>query len=147
MARLWWYSDPPSPHQLKNVKVGPPLTKLSGSAHGATVLISKLHNENPLFFGVSDLLRFITSLLSIEHCNWWMSQTPILSLVNVLTFNSFLATGEFCRLLMIFANSLCQEQARRNVVCIPEILFSKKHDFEKLADDKKSWKIPQQAKN
>ena len=37
MARLWWYLDPSSPHQLeknekKNViKVGPPLTKLSGS--------------------------------------------------------------------------------------------------------------------
>ena len=34
-----WYLDPSSPHQLgkrgKNViKVGPPLTKLSGSAHG-----------------------------------------------------------------------------------------------------------------
>ena len=28
MARLWWYSDPPSPHHLKKnvVKVGPPLT-------------------------------------------------------------------------------------------------------------------------
>ena len=38
MARLYWYLDPPSPHKLKKeeknvVKVGPPLTKLSGSAH------------------------------------------------------------------------------------------------------------------
>ena len=37
IARLKWYLDPPSPHQLKKkkniVKVGPPLTKLSGSAH------------------------------------------------------------------------------------------------------------------
>ena len=42
MARLQWYLDPSSPHQPKNqkqknktinVKVGPPLTKLSGSAH------------------------------------------------------------------------------------------------------------------
>ena len=33
MLRLKWYLDPPSPHQLKNVKVGPLLTKLSGSAH------------------------------------------------------------------------------------------------------------------
>ena len=34
MARLLWYLDPPSPHQLKkNVKVGPTLTKLPGSAH------------------------------------------------------------------------------------------------------------------
>ena len=39
MASLKWYFDPPSPHQLKQknnkkyVKVGPPLTKLSGSAH------------------------------------------------------------------------------------------------------------------
>ena len=35
MARLKWYLDPPTPHQLKKnvVKVGPPLTKFSGSAH------------------------------------------------------------------------------------------------------------------
>ena len=34
--RLYWYLDPPSPIQLKQniVKVGPPLTKLSGSPHG-----------------------------------------------------------------------------------------------------------------
>ena len=33
MARLLWYLDCPPTHQLKNVvKVGPPLTKLSGSA-------------------------------------------------------------------------------------------------------------------
>ena len=38
-ARLWWYLGRLSPHQLrkkqqqKNVKVGPPLAKLSGSAH------------------------------------------------------------------------------------------------------------------
>ena len=35
IARLKWYLDPSSPHQLKNkvVKVEPPLTKLSGSMH------------------------------------------------------------------------------------------------------------------
>ena len=37
MAQLKWYLDPLSPHQLKktqkNVKFGPPLTKLSGSGH------------------------------------------------------------------------------------------------------------------
>ena len=35
MAPLKWYSDPLSLHQLKKiVKVAPPLTKFSGSAHG-----------------------------------------------------------------------------------------------------------------
>ena len=34
MARLKWYLDPSSPHPKKKVfKVGPPLTKLSWSAH------------------------------------------------------------------------------------------------------------------
>ena len=35
MARLLWYLDPLSPHQLQKnvVGVGPPLTKLSGSRH------------------------------------------------------------------------------------------------------------------
>ena len=38
MARLKWCLDPHSPYQLnKNVvKVGPPLTKLSGPAHEVT---------------------------------------------------------------------------------------------------------------
>ena len=39
MARFQWCSDPLSPHQLKNVvRVGPPLTKLSGSAHALVAL-------------------------------------------------------------------------------------------------------------
>ena len=34
MTGLSWYLDPPTPHQLKKAfKVGPPLTKFSGSAH------------------------------------------------------------------------------------------------------------------
>ena len=36
MARLLWYLDPSSPHQLRKknvIRVGPPLIKLSGSAH------------------------------------------------------------------------------------------------------------------
>ena len=35
MARYWRYLDPLAPHQLKKlvVRVGPPLTKLSRSAH------------------------------------------------------------------------------------------------------------------
>ena len=38
MARLPWYLDPLSPHQLKmfikhEAKFGPPMTKRSGSAH------------------------------------------------------------------------------------------------------------------
>ena len=38
MARLSWYLDPVSPHQLKmsikqELKFGPPMTKRSGSVH------------------------------------------------------------------------------------------------------------------
>ena len=33
MTRLQCFLDPPTPHK-KTSKVGPPLTKLSGSAHG-----------------------------------------------------------------------------------------------------------------
>ena len=35
-ARFNRYLDPLSPYQLKNVRVGPPLTKPSGSAHGGS---------------------------------------------------------------------------------------------------------------
>ena len=37
MARLWWYLDYliSLKKKKKHVKVGPPLTKLSGSVHGA----------------------------------------------------------------------------------------------------------------
>ena len=49
MVRLLWYSDPLySPHQLKKktvVKVGPHLTKLSGSAHEFSSLIALLKNK------------------------------------------------------------------------------------------------------
>ena len=39
MARLSWYLDPLSPHQLKmfikqEFEFGPPMTKRSGSVHG-----------------------------------------------------------------------------------------------------------------
>ena len=42
MARFSWYADPPSPRQLKknSVRVRPPLTKLSGSAHDKTGYVS-----------------------------------------------------------------------------------------------------------
>ena len=44
IVRLQWYADPLSPHQLKNVvKVGPPLTKLSGPAHGRLRLCDRNH--------------------------------------------------------------------------------------------------------
>ena len=40
VARLQWYFDPPSPHQLKKTlsQLDPPLTKSSGSAHGLHTL-------------------------------------------------------------------------------------------------------------
>ena len=43
MSRKKWYLDHSSPHQIKEqnkkkpVKVGPPLTKLSGSAHSSNI--------------------------------------------------------------------------------------------------------------
>ena len=44
-----WYFDPPSSHQLKKnvVKVGPPLTKLSGSAHVLYVFLNLLDSFMP----------------------------------------------------------------------------------------------------
>ena len=41
-GRLKWYLDLPSPNQLKKniVKVGPTLTKLSGSAHGLYLIFT-----------------------------------------------------------------------------------------------------------
>ena len=43
MARLLWYLDPPTHHQLKKpVKFGPPLTKFSGSAHVLALLNADL---------------------------------------------------------------------------------------------------------
>ena len=43
MACLWWYLSPTSSHQLKKlVKVGPPQTKLFGSAHVTIMLMVSL---------------------------------------------------------------------------------------------------------
>ena len=62
--------------------------------------------------------------------------------------NAFLASGNICRLLPIFANSLDQDQARQNVgpdlnrncltlCCYSGKNFWKKLIFKKSADDKK----------
>ena len=48
MARLQWYLDPSYPHQLKKVvKVGPPLTKLSWSAHAFSFHTDLLFSDGP----------------------------------------------------------------------------------------------------
>ena len=45
LARLWWYLDRLSLHQLRRfvVKVGPSLAKLSGSAQNVQTRLSLLH--------------------------------------------------------------------------------------------------------
>ena len=53
MAHLWWYSDPLTPHQSKEeknvVKVGSPLTTLSGSAHASfRFQLFRVHFETQL---------------------------------------------------------------------------------------------------
>ena len=47
-AIYWWYLDPSSPHQAKKniVKVGPPLTKLSGSAHVKGGTLGHSHHKS-----------------------------------------------------------------------------------------------------
>ena len=71
MARLKWYLDPLSPHHLKKedknsnnneknvVKVGPPLTKLSGSMHGEASAQSDLR----LCFFLHTLILLVLSYL------------------------------------------------------------------------------------
>ena len=57
MARLQWYMDPRSSHKLKKnnlVKVVPPLTKLSGSAH-----------DNHLFYCTIKLVLFRLCIFSL----------------------------------------------------------------------------------
>ena len=57
-------------------------------------------------------------------------------------FNSFPATGDFCRLLMItFANSLDPDQARRSGG-IPECFFEKVNLKKKSQMTKKHAKLP-----
>ena len=44
LARLLWYLDPLSPHQLKKLsKLDPPLIKLSGSAHEVEKHVAAVH--------------------------------------------------------------------------------------------------------
>ena len=59
MARLQWYLDPPSSYQLKKkekknvVKVGPPPTKLAGSAHDETIEVENYYMSMLTIFGSS----------------------------------------------------------------------------------------------
>ena len=62
MARLYLYLDPPFPSSTKKqnkneVKVGPPLTKLSGSAHESTDQTWRLYWFALVFAG--DIGHFI----------------------------------------------------------------------------------------
>ena len=56
------------------------------------------------------LLLWVYNFKKMESWRKWVSECP----VNVL-LNSFLASGDFCHLLIIFANSLDQAQDRQNV--------------------------------
>ena len=80
MACLKCYLDSPTPHQLKKkrkkkniVKVGPPLTTFSGSAHDASYnnnmfIIFKCIN----FFYLAILTKVLTTKISNE---WWKNVT------------------------------------------------------------------------
>ena len=72
-------------------------------------------------------------------------------------FNSFPASGDFCHLLITFADSLDPDQARLNVGlnmdpnCLTLMVFLKdffvKVNFEnKITEDKKACRITQHAK-
>ena len=51
MAHIQWYLDPHLLHYLgKNVRVGPPLTKLSGSAHVHHIIYLNLFSRYILIF-------------------------------------------------------------------------------------------------
>ena len=73
-------------------------------------------------------------------------------------FSSFLASGDFCHLLITFANSLQPDQDLQNVVpdldqnCLIDTLivflkdFFEKFNFEKSADENESMKNYQACK-
>ena len=75
----------------------------------------------------------------------------MIPLISDGTFNSFPASGDFCRLLITFANSLNPDQARqdgRSESKLFDTLMVFLKDFlKKLITKKKKHKITQQAKS
>ena len=55
---------------------------------------------------------FIMQVLRRTHCN---SISKAQAVIQINVFNSFLASGDFCYLLIIFANSLDPYQDRHSV--------------------------------
>ena len=86
MARLKWYLDPPSPHQLKNVvKVRAALTKLSGSAHvqgGASFV-----DHFCYFFFVFVCHTVLSAPCSLVVTSW--ERADLLALLYVMFFVCF----------------------------------------------------------
>ena len=66
MARLKWYLDPLSLHQLifLKKKIGPPLTKFSGSAHAIAHL---RYYQNLVSVGLN-VPTFLGSAVASLHC-------------------------------------------------------------------------------
>ena len=76
MARFQWLLDSLAPHQLKNVRVGPPLTKLSGSAH-----VSRTHASIHGQMNMSKLIQ-IMPLIFVEVGEGGIKHKCIMNAIN-----------------------------------------------------------------
>ena len=97
MAHLYWYLDPPYPQQLKKkVRVGPPLTNLSGSVYVKhTLLAGYLINYKSCSFEIEQVNPFMPNAFS--HLIYWTSLFPILGLLGGVFHSYSNFERKFCK--------------------------------------------------
>ena len=88
-------------------------------------------HTSPMFASVSVRIRVAIILFKRSDISDNF-ENNLLSFKSIAIFISFHASGDFCRLLLTFANSLDPDQARQNVGfdLISTRLYSKKNHFE-----------------
>ena len=81
-----------------------------------------------MFASVSVRIRVAIILFKRSDISDNFENNILLSFISIAIFISFHASGDFCRLLLTFANSLDPDQARQNVGfdLISTRLYSKK---------------------
>ena len=89
-------------------------------------------HTSPMFASVSVRIRVAKILFKRSDISDNFENNLLLSFISIAIFIYFHASGDFCRLLLTFANSLDPDQARQNVGfdLISTRLYAKKNHFE-----------------
>ena len=88
------------------------------------ILFSRKNNKTT---SICHLLKFLPRVLSVKG-----KHILLITLQQILSVNSFSASGHFCRLLITFSNSLDPDHARSGSKLFDTLMIFLKDCFEKV---------------